>query len=96
METRTIRLNQSAINSAIQAFREHGQSGDFLVSRNCPVFHALKEAGFAMESCGLSDAWTERDEKHIMLDSMAKAITHLPARDWENVNPIAFSVDIIE
>lgn len=98
VETRTIKLSQSAIDKAVKAHRS-GQA-HMSVSINCPIFHALTEAGFNLQCCGLSDAWVENAEEiaakkdRIILDLNARRITSLPARDWENVNPMEFTITL--
>lgn len=94
MEIRTIKLNQSAIDSAVRAYEFHkGNLSLFAVSNNCPIFHALNEAGLGVDICGLSDAMTTQG-KRIALDRKAMYITHLPSSDWAYVHPDEFTVKI--
>lgn len=99
METRTVQLSQSAIDSAILAYRnvvgKIGGEFNLMVSENCPIFHSLNEAGIPVKICGLAFAET-LDGKMIALDGDARSVTHLPAREWEFVHPMKFTVEIPE
>lgn len=89
VETRVIKLTQSAIDSAVLKRQEGGMW--YQISTTCPIFQALKEAGFAMESCGLVDAFTRKGEK-ILLDERARAVTHTSSGNWSNLHPTEFAI----